>query len=87
MNFVKGENKEVPIYVTSTKGDAFTISDASYELTKITTGEVEASGSATIDGHEVSALVEPLEEGTYELVYTYQIAAERMKFRVGLEVS
>jgi hypothetical protein len=86
MKFILGETKEVKIEVISTKDDPFTIRAGTYTLKRVRDGELESSGAATINGHEVAALVTPTQVGVYTLELSYEIASEKLKAQVGIEV-
>lgn len=85
MTFIQGEKKEVRIEVTSTSGDPFVIRNAKYELVR--SGEIVASGEALVEEHEVYALIEPSGKGIYRLLFTYEIAAERLKTPISITVT
>ncbi|HLO11490.1 MAG TPA: hypothetical protein VK190_04475 [Pseudoneobacillus sp.] len=86
MDFIKGERKEVRIKIASRKNDPFTIDEATYELVKWGDTLIETSGVATITDKEVSAIIEPLNVGTYNLTFTYKIVGETMKAPVQIKV-
>jgi hypothetical protein len=86
IKFILGETKEVKIRVISKTNDPFTIAVANFELKNDTTGETEETGSGSIKDHEITALVTPTEKGPHTLIYTYEIALEKLKADVKIEV-
>lgn len=84
--FIQGEKKEVRIEVTSTQGDPFTIRNATYELYDAKR-DMESDGEATVAGDEIYALIEPQKKGEYRLIYTYEIAEERLKTLIHITVT
>jgi len=83
--FIQGEKKEVRIEVTSTQEDPFTIRNAIYELYDAK-GGTESNGDAMVSGGEVYAIIEPQCKGEYRLIYTYEIADERLKTAIHITV-
>lgn len=53
----------------------FTIKSARYELWN-SRKELEDSGTCAIEGHNLDALISPLETGVYKFKYIYEIADE-----------
>lgn len=86
MKFIKGEKKEVGIKIVSRKNDPFTIRNAVYELKKWGTSIVESEGDAQVTEHEITAIVQPEDRGLYTLTFTYEIAQEKLKADVQVEV-
>lgn len=85
MIIINGEKREIRIEITSLEDEPFTIRNATYDL-KI--GSVtEDSGAATVDGTDVYALIEPGGVGAYKLIFTYEIADERLKSVIDISVT
>ena len=84
MQFLLGEKKEIRINIASIKDDPFTIRNATFELTK--NGVVIEYGSATVEGTEISMLIQPEENGYFKMIFTYDIANEILKASVPIEV-
>lgn len=76
--FDYGENRHVKLRVTSCKDESFVIRNASYELVRSDTQEVEIQGSATILENILDVVICPQNVGYYELKYTYSIADETL---------
>lgn len=76
--FDYGENRHVKLRVTSCKDESFVIKNASYELVRSDTQEVEMQGSATILENILDVVICPQNVGYYELKYTYSIADETL---------
>lgn len=85
MQFILGEKREVKIQITSTKNDPFTIRNATFQLMKRGRG-VLVEGTCMVDEHEISAVVQPTEDGSQILEFTYEIANEILKANVPIEV-
>jgi hypothetical protein len=81
--FDLGENKRVGIDVFHAENQAFTITDATYELSL--KGVVESEGACTISEHYVSVLISPKQKGRYRLRFIYNIGVE--KFIDDMEVA
>ena len=76
--FDYGENRHVKLRVTSCKDESFVIKNASYELVRSDTQEVEIQGNATILENILDVVICPQNVGYYELKYTYSIADETL---------
>lgn len=87
IRFYAGETKEVRIKVVSTRNLPFTIANPSFELIRDATGVVEIAGDAQMEEHEIYALISPeISGGTYSLMFSYDVAMERLKALVEIEV-
>jgi len=86
MRFIQGENKEVGIKIVSRTNVPFIIRNATFELKTWDTHIVEAQGIAIVDEKTISAIVSPINKGTYTLTFTYEIALEILKADVQIEV-
>ena len=88
MKFILGEQKEVGIKIYNRKKVDFYINNAAFELKKFGSNIVEAEGIATIDNEnkEVLVVISPLEKGTYNLTFTYEIQQEKMKAEIQVVV-
>lgn len=88
MNFVLGEQKEVGIEIKNRKNKPFIIDNASYELKMFGRNIIESSGTATVDNEskEITAIINPLEKGTYILTFIYEVYQEILKAEVQIAV-
>lgn len=85
LNFILGERKIIQFEVVSTKkNEAVIITDAAWALTR--QGATVLSGSCTIENNIMEILLEPDQEGTFELMITYTIAPEVRKVRCVVNV-
>lgn len=84
--FDYGENRHVKLRVTSCKDENFVIKNASYELVRADTQEVEVQGKAEIIEHVLDVVICPQKVGYYELKYTYNVADETLVDIVELSV-
>lgn len=84
LKFILGERKIIQFEVISTKNEPVIITDAAWVLT-YHKQEVDR-GSCTIDGNVMEILLEPNQEGTFELTITYTIAPEIRKVRCMVNV-
>ncbi|WP_458412791.1 hypothetical protein ACNQFZ_18570 [Schinkia sp. CFF1] len=85
MQFILGEKREVKIKITSTKNEPFTIRNATFELVKRGKGKV-LGGNCEVEEQEIYVLIQPPEEGSYILQFSYEIANEILKANVPIEV-
>ncbi|MEC1744104.1 hypothetical protein [Schinkia azotoformans] len=86
MLFILGEKREVKIKITSTKNEPFTIRNAQFELIKRGKGKL-LDGKCKVEDKEISILIQPPEEGSYILQFSYEIANEVLKANVPIEVN
>lgn len=89
IDFILGENKHVRFAVCSRKEEAFSISDASWEL--YYDGNLEAAGACNIEnldsGLHLDIILEPKHRSRkYQLFITYQVADETKKHVECMEV-
>lgn len=87
--FILGEEKYIDFKISSTIAQAIVITSANYKLSKNSSGgsaEINISGDCEIDGDIISALIEPPEKGTYTLEVNYEIAMEKRKARIRVQV-
>ena len=85
-NFILGENKKVRVQITSSLGEDFEITNASYKL--VNGSSSESTGNCTIEpGHIISTQVQPKNAGSYTLALTYTIGGETLKTNIGLIVA
>ncbi len=73
-----GESRHVRLNVFSCKNEEFEITNATYSLTKQQALEPEDSGSATILDHVIDVVINPKNEGFYNLKFSYSIADENL---------
>lgn len=86
MMFYLGETKEVRIVVYNRKNEPFTIRNATYSIKRLSDDVVIEEGNAYIDEHELSVFWTPPERGIFGIYYTYEVAGERLKAFVKIEV-
>lgn len=85
MKFILGEKREVKINISSTTNDPFTIRNATCDLIKRIRG-TKRNVDCTIEGTEISTLIQLQEDGSYILEFTYEIANEILKANIPIEV-
>lgn len=86
MKLILGEKREIKIVISSMEKQPFTIRNASYRLIKRGTGTVVEDGSCTVEEHEISAIIQPTEDGSFIIEFSYEIANEILKAVVPIEV-
>lgn len=84
IEFLLGERKYLDFLITHKTNDAFTIRQAEYTLSR--GDRVVSNGDCVIDGHKLSAFIEPNARGHYMLELTYLIGAETRKARYFVDV-
>lgn len=84
VNFIQGEDKYVKLLIHSQNDEPFEIEGAEYELRRYT--DVEESGECIVDGHYISAKLNPEKTGQYELIVTYRVADTVRKAKIRIEV-
>lgn len=75
--FYAGERREIHMNVISETGRAFNITGASWTLKNALDQEID-SGTAQIDGHELSAVVPLEQQGAYRLIFRCEVDMERI---------
>ena len=78
VSFDKGETRHVRIEVFSKKEEAFLIKNASYELTRKGSVQIEDSGAVNIVDHVLDIVISPKFAGYYGLKVYYTIADEKL---------
>ena len=81
-----GERRHVILDVYSSKNESFSISEATYELIREDSGEIESSGACSIYEHQIDTVVEPESVGDYTLKITYKILDEVLIEQIGITV-
>lgn len=88
IRFLLGEIRTIKFMVHSTKGDDFTIQEASWTLDLY--GVQEAGGKCRVfkeNGKNYLLLdLEPEKTGMYVLEITFKVGTETLKERIGVEV-
>lgn len=79
-----GEIRECIIEVSVKDGGTFVIENATYTFSK--GDEIVSSGDCTVIEHELYAILQPKEAGVHRLVYTYDIANERLIDKIWINV-
>lgn len=79
-----GEIRECIIAITSNNNDSFTIDNATYVFMK--DNEEISKGDCTVRDHELYAIIEPKSAGVHRLIYTYNIANERLIDKIWINV-
>ena len=83
VNMLIGERRRLTVRITA-GGQDFTIRNPKYELMR--SGEVIASGTPTVSGHDLICMLEPPVAGGYTMEFTFEIAGEIVKKRVTILV-
>lgn len=73
-----GETRHVKLKICNIKGEPFEITTADYEMIRVYSREVVASGHATILDHVLDVVISPPDHGDYLLKFTYVIGDETL---------
>ena len=85
IDFILGEEKNLPFRVRSLTGQSVVITDAVFKL--MSNGEVIQEGKCDIDGQMIYCLIKPTEIGCMYIEIEYVIAPETRKARFNINVT
>ena len=84
VKFLMGERRKVWLEISCNADQSFIIRNATYELRKY--GNILDSGECTIDNHMIIAMIQPPENGQFNLIYSFEIGGELLKEEVVVTV-
>ena len=73
-----GETRHVKLKICNIKGEPFEITTADYEMIRVYSKEVIASGHPTILDHVLDVVISPPDHEDYLLKFTYVIGDETL---------
>ena len=85
MVIYKGETRNLGISISNITNNVFIIDSAEYAISNSENIVID-SGTATINGHNIYALIKGDTVGQFTMVFIYKIGVEIMKAKFNVEV-